>query len=117
MTYFFEWAHSQQWCDADVPAYEWYSQPLEVPNCGTFEVNMKTCQDDICVVLEEKIQGFMWVIGRFSVGCCTREDNESKIYGIRRYCDWAINTIYADHGSLSGLPLAEVCFDGWDGIC
>ena len=77
---------------------------------------MKPSQDDICVILEEKIQGYLWVIGRFSRGCCTREDNENKIVGIRRYCDWAINTIQADHGSLSGLPLCEVCLDGWENI-
>ena len=51
---------------------------------------MKTCQDDICVVLEEKDSRLY--VGHWSIFCrlLPREDNESKIYGIRRYCDWAM---------------------------
>ena len=116
MTYKFKWSHCQQWCDADVPAYEWFTQPLAVPNCGVYEITMKSSQDDICVILEETIQGVLWVIGRFPRGCHTREDNEAKIHAIRRYCDWAINTIHIDHGSMAGLPLAELCLDGWENI-
>ena len=116
MTFKFEWSHCQQWCDADVPAYEWFTQPLAVPNCGVYEITMKSSQDDICVILEETIQGTLWVIGRFPRGCCTREDNQAKIHGIRRYCDWAINTIHTDYGSLAGLPLAELCLNGWENI-
>jgi len=116
MTYNFEWSHCQQWCDADVPAYEWFTQPLEVPNCGVYEVTMKPSQDEICVILDETTQGVLWVIGRFPRGCCTREDNQAKIHGIRRYCDWAINTIHTDYGSMAGLPLAELCLDSWENI-
>ena len=116
MTYTFEWSHCQQWCDADVPAYEWFTQPLDVPGCGVYEVTMKASQDDICVILQETVQGYMWVIGRFSRGIQTREDNLNKIACIRRYCDWAINTIQADYGSLAGLPLVECCLGSWEDI-
>ena len=112
----FEWSHSSQWCDVDVAAYEWYTQPLNVPNVGTYQVTMKPSQDDICVILEEIASKVLWVIGRFPRGMATREDNEAKIHGIRRYCDWAINTIYVDFGSMAGLPLSELCLDGWESI-
>ena len=112
MTYTIQWDHSSQWATAHVS--EWYSQPLAIPDSGVYEFTFKVTQDGLAIVLTETIQCFNWVVGVFSLGICTMQNNEDKTIQVKRYCQYVIDCIVAD-GHLGGLPMNERLED-WDDL-